>query len=214
MTSEHASSLLSKNDGTLFTIPEVLYGNMYCNQDDFSILILRGRTTNSRTQYWKTLNKEALNDVYEIKGQHLECNVQRFLKARYDCKTAVINSDILVVGGYNTAERILYSVEIVQNNRKSWCYKTKLSDTRNEFSVCTFKQNLYIIGGRYEHFQKLKSCLAYDVKCDRWSQIANMNEKIKHAACTVYEGKIVVTGGDNNERYLKSVEAYDYYENK
>ena len=34
------------------------------------------------------------------------------------------------------------------------------------------------------------------------------------AACTVFEGKIVVTGGTDNRYKLNSVEAYDYYENK
>ena len=36
-----------------------------------------------------------------------------------------------------------------------------------------------------------------------------------YAACTVFEGKIVVTGGYNsNDGLLKSVEEYDYYESK
>ena len=48
------------------------------------------------------------------------------------------------------------------------------------------------------------------MKCDKWSQIADMNEERLDPACTVYEGKIVVSGGT----YLKSVEAYDYYDNK
>ena len=34
------------------------------------------------------------------------------------------------------------------------------------------------------------------------------------AACTVFEGKIVVTVGDNDWDELQSVEAYDYYENE
>ena len=44
--------------------------------------------------------------------------------------------------------------------------------------------------------------------------MADMNVKRQYAACTVYEGKIVVSGGCRNSFYLKSVEAYDYYENK
>ena len=51
------------------------------------------------------------------------------------------------------------------------------------------------------------------MKCNRWSQLTDMNESKYVAACTVYEGKIVVSGGWNNEE-LNSVEAYDYYENK
>ena len=36
------------------------------------------------------------------------------------------------------------------------------------------------------------------MKRDRWSQIADINENRDDAACTVYEGKIVVSGGWNN----------------
>ena len=48
------------------------------------------------------------------------------------------------------------------------------------------------------------------MKYETWTKIADMNEHRKGAACTVYEGKFVVSGSF----YLKSVEAYDYYENK
>ena len=53
--------------------------------------------------------------------------------------------------------------------------------------------------------------LVYSIKGNLWSQIANMNDEIRlSAACTVYEGKVVVTGGYNSKG-LKSVEAYDYH---
>ena len=41
-----------------------------------------------------------------------------------------------------------------------------------------------------------------------------MNQTRSSAASTVFEGKIVVTGGTDNWYKLKSIEAYDYYENK
>ena len=43
---------------------------------------------------------------------------------------------------------------------------------------------------------------------------SNLNVVRDCAICTVFEGRIVVTGGVNNLLQLKSVEAYDYYENK
>ena len=62
------------------------------------------------------------------------------------------------------------------------------------------------------------------MKRDRWSQIADMNENREDAACTAFEGKIVVSGGCRrlksgfgnwrNIVLLKSVEVYDFYENK
>ena len=41
-----------------------------------------------------------------------------------------------------------------------------------------------------------------------------MNERRYNAACTVFDGKIVVSGGEQDWGILKSVEAYDYYEDK
>ena len=41
-----------------------------------------------------------------------------------------------------------------------------------------------------------------------------MKENRYFAACTVYEGKIVESGGWSSKLLLKSVETFDYYENK
>ena len=41
-----------------------------------------------------------------------------------------------------------------------------------------------------------------------------MNDCRHDANCTLYGGKIVLTGGFDEVSVLKSVEAYDYYENK
>ena len=43
---------------------------------------------------------------------------------------------------------------------------------------------------------------------------SDMNQNRENAACAVYEGKIVVSGGYKYDEIFKSVEAYDYYEKK
>ena len=55
-------------------------------------------------------------------------------------------------------------------------------------------------------------CLQYEnnMKKKKWTKIADIIEYRYNAACTVFGGKIVVTGG----KFTNSVEAYDYYENK
>ena len=67
MTVGHPSSLVSGKDEKLFHVPNVLYENRYCNQDDFSILVCGGNTSNSGI-------KTFLNDVYELKGPNFECS--------------------------------------------------------------------------------------------------------------------------------------------
>ena len=188
MTFDRPSLLSSKTGEHSFNVPKILYQNRYCDQDDFSVLVCGGGTKCKG-------NVKSLNEVYELKGPKFECSkFPNIVEARYRCKTAIINSDIVVVGGFNNG-RNLYSVELFNNNIKTWFFKTEFSEKRTNFSICTFKQNLYIIGGIYEYYERQKSCLAYDMKRDRWSQIADMNEKRYLAACTVYEGKIVVSGG-------------------
>ena len=108
------------------------------------------------------------------------------LEARYICVTTVISSDIAVVGGYDNASRQLYSVELLKSNRK-----TRLPDKRRCFCVCSFKQNLYIIGGKNSSFETLKSCLVYNIKCDKWSQIADVYVKRYESTCTIFEGKLL-----------------------
>ena len=51
----------------------------------------------------------------------------------------------------------------------------------------------------------LRSCSTYSIKSDKWCQIADLNVARYCVACTVFVGKVVVTGGDNNYE-IKSVE--------
>ena len=51
------------------------------------------------------------------------------------------------------------------------------------------------------------------MKKDKWNQLTDTKERRYSSACTVFEGNIVVTGG-KDYLILKSVVAFDYYENK
>ena len=147
-------SISSNDEGDgLFHVPTVLYENRYCDQDGFSILVCGGENKNA-----------ALNDVYELKGpDFMPTKFPSMLEPRSLCETAVISSDIFVVGSYfsnNVARVTSCSVEIFSKKTKTWCYKTQLPDNRRSFRICSFKQNLYIIGG-YDNdcLKTLGSCL-------------------------------------------------------
>ena len=173
------NSSLSENDVKLFHVPNVLYENRYCDQDDFSILICGGENE----------NRETLNDVYELKGpDFVPMKFPTMLEPRMNCETAVINSDIFVVGGY-TSEldydyNYLISVVRYSKENNDWCYKKQFLDKRSKFCVCSFKQNLYISGGwNYEFYISLSSCFVFNVKVEKWSKTVDMNKKRDCAAC-------------------------------
>ena len=89
-------------------------------------------------------------------------------------------------------------------------------EERSFYCVGSFINKLYLIGGWIKSCGKsLRSCYTFDINSSTLNKIADLNVARELAACTVFEGKIVVTGGFNYyDRDLKSVEAYDYYENK
>ena len=60
MASHHLNLLTSTKNGKSFNVPNVLYENRYCNQDDFSMLVCVGYTNNGGTY-------EIFNEVYELK---------------------------------------------------------------------------------------------------------------------------------------------------
>ena len=99
------------------------------------------------------------------------------------------------------------------------------------YCVCSFMEKLVLIGGKDKWGEYNKACMFYDKHNDKWTYIADMMEGRANAACTVFEGKVVVCGGRREETLideafsgihlpmysvhtLRSVEAYDYYENK
>ena len=85
-------------------------------------------------------------------------------------------------------------------------------DTRNNYCVCSFMKNLYVIGGRHVYRSK-RTRLEFTTRNSEWEYIRRLSESRSNAACTVFEGKIVVSGG-YNWKGSKSVEAYDHHENK
>ena len=96
-------------------------------------------------------------------------------------------------------------------------------DERSRYCVCSFMQKIFVIGGSNSN-ESINSCMAYDCKIKKWTYIASMNESRKDTSCTVFQGKVVVTGGLKVKTsphfgikfpaLLKSVEAYSFHENK
>ena len=89
---------------------------------------------------------------------------------------------------------------------------------RYDFRVISFKQDLFIIGGSYDYNKLLNTCLKYDVKQNKQNNIAKINERRSKLSCTVFNGKIAISGGfDIGYQYngfLKSVESYDHHKHK
>ena len=78
------------------------------------------------------------------------------LYARGECKTVVISSELIVLGGYSQNNPYDKSVRKFCNRTKTWSFKTQLL-LDNSFCVCSFKKNLYVFYG-------LGICCYYNLK--------------------------------------------------
>ena len=206
------STAVNENKPSSFYIPDVLYRNRYCNQEDFSILVCGGEDK----------NKKSYNKVGIFKTAKFEvCDFPFMIKPRNRFLLVNLNNDILAVGGdanqCKELKKSVKSIEIYSNKTKSWQHQYIQVEEKCNYCVCSFMKELFIIGGWIISSDvSLNTCFNYSMKSEKWSQIADLNVERCLAACTVFEGKIVVSGGVNDVdwHYLKSVEAYNFHENK
>ena len=92
---------------------------------------------------------------------------------------------------------------------KTWLNKTLLDVDYSWCCICSFEQNIYIFD--CSPIVRHNKCFTYNIKDDEWNKIAKLDKYRYGPACTVFESKIVVSGGYYNYT-IKSVESYDYYE--
>ena len=188
-----------KSKSISFQVPKVLYENRYCNQEGFSILICGGKDKN----YIHT------NEVLELKIPSLKVNNFPFMvEPHYFLNLATIKSDILAVADRRDLNKRLdksvITVEIFSEKTKTWTHQCVRKDERICFCISASMSKLYIIGGKVTSCRKsLSLCNSYNPISNTWNKTGDLNVARYCGACTVFEGKIVVTGGFNYQSQFK-----------
>ena len=117
-------------------------------------------------------------------------------------------------GGYGRYNKLQVAVEKYSASTNVWSEIAYMHDDRKRFCACAFTDKVFVIGGCHHEDQHLDSCVQFDTKDCEWKEAVGMNQPRTSAACTVYEGRIVVSGGTNNLDDLNSVESYDVLPNR
>ena len=118
-------------------LPKILYENRYCYQDDFSVLVCGGVIKRGI----KVVTRRVVNSVYK-----LDC--PKFKSEEYasmpneleDCKTAVVNSDLFILGGFSKNHESNNSIRKFCSKTKTWSLKANLHLDHEQFCVCSFKK--------------------------------------------------------------------------
>ena len=93
-----------------------------------------------------------------------------------DCKTAIISSDLFVVGGYLQNSEFYNSIRKFCNKTKTWSCRTQLNLNTNYFYICSFKNNFYVVC-------ETGTCHVNNLKSDEWNQKAAAKE-VRHSAAS------------------------------
>ena len=193
-----------------------LYQNRYCDQEEFSIGVFSEDNCSDDV----SSDKPLVLDNFDAK-MYL-CSIP---KSIWECKTVSSGSDIYVLGEFEDHDSTVFKMYF--SSTKTW-KKCPLSKEVNIHFMCSFMQKLFIIS-----CYKSPS-MFYDIKANKWTSIATVMESRNCAACTVFDGRIVISGGLRktriqnevngngymNERLgflhenLNSIEIYDFHENK
>ena len=124
--------------------PKVLYENRYCNQDDFSILVCGG----DDKEYGK------VDNILKLHGPTLECSMFTLMKyAHSDCETAVVNSDLFILGGFWHTITYDKTIRKFCNKSKTWSHKKQSYQDNNIFCLSSFKKNyMFLVQPAYVLF--------------------------------------------------------------
>ena len=191
----------------------VLYENRYCDQEDFSIAVLSAKSNSE---------DESNNKPFLLNNLNTKMYLPNLPLPKNSLKATSSGSDIFVLGQFednNTLGFKRYSCFT-----KTWNKLPSLKKESLNYYVCSFMQKLFVICGTSNN----RLCVFYDNQRDQWTSADSMMESRKEAACTVFEGKIIVSGGSrkvvrnqlregghvNIRSRHRSIEAYDFHEKK
>ena len=173
----------------------------YCSQNMFSFLLCGG---------FDTLSMNAVKTVNQVYGSNL--NKTKVLSPmtikRRNFEAVCLKGEVYIFGGFDSNGDVLMPVEKYSPSNNTWNLITDMVDNCGHFCTCAFMDRIYIVGGVcYQTYKATDSCLQFDTKNKSWEEIAKMNEARKFAACVVFQGNVVVSGGKNiNNNDLNSVE--------
>ena len=205
----------------------IYFTRRHCTQYDFNILLCCGAES-YRGNMVVTTDEEEDEDVVLIPGlKHFDITstdinqlclnnlnsykaIGSMPKQLFYSKIVYCKGELYFFSGCNENNEIMSFVEKYSMFTNSSEIIPGVQLHRNHYCLCNFMDEIYFMGGvENQEDTETNSCVMFDTKAHKFENIAKMNDIRALAACTVFNGNIVVSGGVYDGD-LKSVEVYDY----
>ena len=196
-------------------LPNKLSSYRYCSQNMFSIMTCGGEEQEKRGDTVSEANKVWGGDLEKVEA------LSPMKKPRREFEAVCLKGEVYVFGGFNDDVNLVKTVEKYSPPTNTWTEIAETTDSRKEFCACAFMDKVFFFGGSCGN-DVTNSCLQFDTKqvnCkdNIWKEIAVMKEARYLAACAVFQGNIIVSGGLKNLNFynsLRTVESYDVFADK
>ena len=181
----------------------VYYTNRYCDQDKFNVLVCGHYKCG---KFGSTINQIDGNNFQTVKCLPSMIQQRTWIEAAY------LKGEIYVFGENGKSVK---SVEKYSISTGTWHHVAEMNGGRWSFCACPFMDRIVIIGGCFGD-KTTNLCSQFDPKERSCKIMAAMNEARYCASCAVFDGRIVVAGGQNFEEdyRLDTVESYDFFADK
>ena len=181
---EHINSVIVEKTNTANPL-SINYHSRYCGQQHFDLLVCG--------------NKSSSIPFYQSNGNGFD----EVLKYENDCN--VLNKFVVLMNGviYFLNDQYISSYSIFTNEHSFLKKPPEYSIS----SAVAFMGKLFVLGRRKKRFVYFK------LENKDWYYTNKKSEKTTNSSCTVFEGKIIVSGGFSSHVDRKTVEAYDYFAN-
>ena len=176
----------------------------FCHQDNFDVIVAGG---------FNRKDWQVFDDVCSLKGVCFDKEIQlsKMSTKRQKFKMVYIKGNVYALGGLDSRMNEIMSVEKYSIAHNKWETIASMYDHGVNFSLCSFLQDVYVIGGQLKQ-TITNTCVKFNTFNRKWTKLTGPKNARCYAACTVFEGKVVVSGGMNNfetDAILNTVETYD-----
>ena len=199
--------MLNCREKNLIEISSIYQTRRYCNDKSFKLIVNGGPDTNP---YFSCFNLSCVdvNNLEDVKA-YLPMN-----KKGYFLNALSVKDDLYVFSRQIGKRKRIMSVDKYSFTSEAWSKVSKMCYNREASCACAFMDKVFIFGGIKDKI-KTNSCLQFDTSDYSWKEVARMSEVRLYAACTIFEERVVVSGGIGiRNDSLKTVETFDVLPDK
>ena len=140
----------------------VLYQNRFCDQENFDFIFTGHHDGN-----------EYLRSIYKVKCTSFTSYDTLVSESNYIEKSLTSGSSIWIINYRGTKQKCIDTFEMSPKSYDLSNNFIELTNYRNNYCVCSFMNNIYVIGGDINS-QSKKTCLKYTTRNGKWNGKATL----------------------------------------